>query len=777
MVAAVAIFAAVSCNKEFEQENLPVGETVVYTASTDLGEDAVNPESKASINTATRKSEWDSNDEITVHDGNKGWKFTSTGDGAHVDFVNNEGGFGDYRPVMAVYPAGNWSADVAAKTVNAYIPTWQQANMNTYHEPAALAVAYSEGNSFAFKNAHALLKFTVLTENVTHVIFCGNNGEAVTGNVKVTLGKDGVEAVECLATDFTEQKWNEELQENEDVTVSKLGTWVECYGYHDEDNKYFEVDEAYYVAVAPQVFEGGVTVKLRINDGEELVVKSTENRVETKANVILNLGELEYTAPAEWAIAGTFNGWDTSANPMALEGEYYVARNVTGLNFTAKDGTEDLSSDTGFQFVHQGGAWKGGYGDTDTPGKLSAGSWSWYWEDGGKNIYVDGAAAATPYDIYLNPSNGKFVIVAAGADVPEDTPVEAPEVVVGYWAVVGTMSGWEDYAEMVLDGDWYVATDVKFAVSDQFKFRADADWAVNRGAAGDTDGVVIENNVETDVYDSGKNFSVAEGGYYSLYINKSATKVKVVKTADLPVSSVPDQPCDWALWAQSPDWAQIDMLTTAVPDLFVAKSVALDAYKSFLVKSSESWTTKFGTGNVNYIKANKWFAATQGDGAGDITVEAAGTYDIYFDYTTKKVYLMTEGTSYTSATEQTVSGKEPVVEEPEVTANVLYMKPNSNWYKNSKRCAAYFFNSKGNTWVSMTDSDSDGIYEVNIPSGYTFGDSVIFCSMNPDTTANNWNNKYNQTADLTIPTDGKNLFTVGTGGDGWNNLSGTWSKK
>ena len=45
----------------------------------------------------------------------------------------------------------------------------------------------------------------------------------------------------------------------------------------------------------------------------------------------------------------------------------------------------------------------------------------------------------------------------------------------GYWAVVGTMSGWEDYAAMTLDGDWHVATNVKLTASDRFKFRADND--------------------------------------------------------------------------------------------------------------------------------------------------------------------------------------------------------------------------------------------------------------------------------------------------------------
>ena len=74
----------------------------------------------------------------------------------------------------------------------------------------------------------------------------------------------------------------------------------------------------------------------------------------------------------------------------------------------------------------------------------------------------------------------------------------------------------------------------------------------------------------------------------------------------------------------------------------------------------------------------------------------------------------------------------------------------------------------------MTEISNSGVYLVRIPQGYTLGDNVIFCSMNKNNTYNNWDNKWNQTADLTIPKDGKNLFTANSG---WDNVDGTWSKK
>ena len=100
------------------------------------------------------------------------------------------------------------------------------------------------------------------------------------------------------------------------------------------------------------------------------------------------------------------------------------------------------------------------------------------------------------------------------------------------------------------------------------------------------------------------------------------------------------------------------------------------------------------------------------------------------------------------------------------TATTIYVQPNSNWLQANARFAAYFFGN-GETWVNCTDPDGDGIYEVAVPDGYS---SVIFCRMNPDATDNNWDNKWNQTANLTVPTDNKVCYVV----VGWDKGAGQW---
>ena len=108
--------------------------------------------------------------------------------------------------------------------------------------------------------------------------------------------------------------------------------------------------------------------------------------------------------------------------------------------------------------------------------------------------------------------------------------------------------------------------------------------------------------------------------------------------------------------------------------------------------------------------------------------------------------------------------------EPEPTDHILYFQPNSNWKVDNARFAAYFFGN-GDTWANLTlvEGETD-IYSVTVPEGYP---NIIFCRMNPNATANNWNNKWNQTADLTVPTDGTNFYVVPA--NSWDGSNAAWS--
>ena len=101
---------------------------------------------------------------------------------------------------------------------------------------------------------------------------------------------------------------------------------------------------------------------------------------------------------------------------------------------------------------------------------------------------------------------------------------------------------------------------------------------------------------------------------------------------------------------------------------------------------------------------------------------------------------------------------------------VVYLKPNSNWTQSDARFAVYTFEGAKNVWTDMADEDGDGYYSVTLPEGNW--EKIIFCRMDPKTTANNWNTKWNQTSDLDIP-EGKNCYTVKNAT--WDKGGGEWS--
>lgn len=109
------------------------------------------------------------------------------------------------------------------------------------------------------------------------------------------------------------------------------------------------------------------------------------------------------------------------------------------------------------------------------------------------------------------------------------------------------------------------------------------------------------------------------------------------------------------------------------------------------------------------------------------------------------------------------------------TRRPVFLKPNDTWKGDNAKFVMYYWDASSHTGYSaiMTDPDGDGIYEAWIPNTYTYT-NVIFGRLNPvqvDPVVN-WDNKWNKTVDLTLPSD-KNLFTITGGSD--QSYTGSWS--
>ena len=507
MIAAVAI-AAVACNKELPQEQLPAGETVTFEASVDGADTKVSLDGKV--------SKWESGDKITIHNGTKGYEFTTTDEGAKANFSYTGNDFSGEK-FMAVYPSGSYTADVEAKTVVAAIPTYQPSRDNDIAVGAVPSVAYTENQSLAFKNAATLLKFTVKGSNIKGLVFYGNNNEAVSGNVKISLNEDNtIKTIEAQETAITEN----------DVTETKLITWAKVWA--QTDNWCFTEGATYYLAVVPQNFSKGFTVQLEVDGVGTVDVKKLETAYELKANHIVNLGELEYEAPGAessgWSLPGEYNNWNTADTFLYEDGDYYVAKNVSGLN-------------AGFKFTHAEFGWKG----VGSEAAVAVGEW--HKLNGDKNISLPDANA---YDIYMTKDGSQFQAVAAGSSAPE-----APAVVADYWGLIGSMAGsaWGTDFVLIEEGDYLVYKGVTLTTTDEFKFRKNGLWDEQKIAKGG----LAAANTEYDLVDAGSsNMKVSTAGTYDIYLKKDLSKVYCMEAGKTPDQAVqPDLSNTYRFYVQN----------------------------------------------------------------------------------------------------------------------------------------------------------------------------------------------------------------------------------
>ena len=508
-------------------------------------------------------------------------------------------------------------------------------------------------------------------------------------------------------------------------------------------------------------------------EGAEAELAYSINGVECKrkainvfAGKIYNLGEL--TMPYEtsaYSVVGTHNDWAAGVTPMYLIGDYAVAY-----------GVEFAGSENKFKILGND-KWLGA-------ASLALNTWTNLAED-----TDDMTIAAGKYDIYFSEARTMLCVVEAGATVPELAEIE--------WALAGDFNNWGNTSMSKTEvANLFVAKGVELTTGTAIKVKDAATWDTSFGGGISN----LEANKWMTVYSNGANIVIAKSGVYDVYFQYGATAKLYLIEADGDYTAateqtangtlVPDEietpdevtPGEASEWAIVGDfngdsvWVEKQMVTTAVPNVFVVEGVTVPKdYFSMLVKKygDASWSVKYGGGIVYFNPGNSMKVY---QGGADISITKAGTYDFYFDLANAYLYVVEPGVDYTTVSEQTVNGEEPKQEEPEVTEKVIYLKPNSNWTESNARFAIYVWGgTAGEKWVSMTASDTAGVYQAYLPEGYDYGCNIIFCRMNPSTTANNWNNKWNQTSDLKTPTDGKNMYTVKAGT--WDRGGGSWSVK
>ena len=605
MVAAVALFAAVSCNDQLSQDVTPAGETVTFEASVDGADTKVSLEGKV--------SKWENGDKITIHNGTKGYEFSTTDAGTKATFSYTGNDFSGEK-FMAVYPSGNYTADVEAKTVTGYIPTYQPSRENDFSAGAVPSVAYSETQSLSFKNAATLLKFTIKGTNVKGLTFYGNNGEAVSGNIKVTLDEDNkIKSIVAEKTTITES----------DVTETKLITWAKVWA--QTANYCFNEGVTYYLAVVPQNFEKGFTAQLEIDGVGTVDVKKLETAYELKANTIVDLGELEYVAPSfenmNWGVVGTMTNWADNADiPMTLEGDWFVAKNVT------------ITTDDSFKF-RTDGKW----GTERTCADPVAADTEVSVASGASNITV---AASAIYDIYLSKNADKMKLVkVADIEIPDpDQPVASE------WGIVGDLTNWVEKSDITMYSykGMYVAYEVKFPADGSFKIRKGGVWndAANYGL--ETSGDVEPGYYYKVITSGGSGNIKVKAGTYDIWFDLTNKYVYVLNPGTDPATATlgtPTAPSNWNLVGSFNGWNPGDKTypMTAQGDYYVYKGFTCTSTVEMKFAPGSWGGDKGATSSSNVVKDKRYST-----GGTNIKVPK-GTYDIYLKKDLRYYWFMTPG--------------------------------------------------------------------------------------------------------------------------------------
>lgn len=334
---AMTIFVALvtSCAHEEFDDYKPEYPEITYNATLDIEGD----DSKAILGANENgkpQTMWTVGDKITVHNGEEGFEFyTDIKESApNAEFHYAGGDFDANNGVMAFYPSGEYSIDLSKVSAVVNIPSRQNAQLNTYDPAAAVSVAYSTDNHLRFKNATAMLKFTVATDNIKSVIFQGLNNEIVAGKANVCMMEDG--STISAITPY----------EGETATSVELVA-----------SEYFEVGKTYYLNIIPQTFEKGFNISVRlIEDGVSCTALRYTNKRDVSRNLILNIGELKYDSSSLGDATPRLNKLSfrviDNSNKILSRHLYYDASSKSTLSNTRTEESFDINYDNNKVSIH-----------------------------------------------------------------------------------------------------------------------------------------------------------------------------------------------------------------------------------------------------------------------------------------------------------------------------------------------------------------------------------------------------------------------------------------
>ncbi len=352
--------------------------------------------------------------------------------------------------------------------------------------------------------------------------------------------------------------------------------------------------------------------------------------------------------PLKWYVNGNFNGWGGEpVVEMTNSGDIWTAKKV---KFAAIDEFKLTSSEN---------AWVGG-------------------PEANAKSTID---PANPYDVYKPVLGEAFATgdmnIAVGAegeyDIVYDSAagtitVSAAKLIEG-WALVGTITGWADGADILMtqNGPVWSVTNVAITAADQFKIRKDGTWDVNRGAAGSVEPAVVTVGEGFAAVAGGKNLAVPADGNYDIYYNEAEETIHVLAAG----SDAPVYGNTWYLVGTFNGW------TVADAAYMMKKGAEYFVFKGFTM--AEAGEVKLNAGNWDVNRGGDVFsvdAALPVTNGGKNLAVPAGSYDVYLSLDESTLYFMTPGKTPADA------GAAPEPEKPDVPTELYIIGEefgNWNW--------------------------------------------------------------------------------------------------
>lgn len=257
-----------SCSKD----EMPFEDEIPADTDSSLNAGKVKMEFKAGIDAVSRTVlttgnavEWEADDAISLFDPDSNNKFTTSTGGQSVTFT---GSAKDNQDIYyALYPYDG-KATISDNVITTTLPAEQTARTGSFAKMLNPSVAKSGSDkALNFKNVCAVVKFTPQytgSNNITKVMFRGNDGEALAGTLLIDASSETPAAT--VQNEFAE-------------------TEVTLYGE-------FTSDSTYYFVTAPALLSKGLTITFYDENGNEWKRIGT-NGSELKAGHLLDLETIQ----------------------------------------------------------------------------------------------------------------------------------------------------------------------------------------------------------------------------------------------------------------------------------------------------------------------------------------------------------------------------------------------------------------------------------------------------------------------------------------------------